>query len=1084
MNPNISKPQPTNIKQNINLKSPDEIKSTQIPHKELSSKNNIQLNAHNNNNNNQDNKKNQSQAQSHNFLDQIEINEKFFPQKTNYFISENNDKIKNSLQSPIIDYFSHTSNNYLQKFNSPEEIIDGNKNSNSNANTNTNTNTNANNNLNNKNSEQKIKTTPMAYNIELNFDNSPSNIFNCNFMQNTPSTNSLNNNNNTSNNNITLLQSTQSNEECATKTLQERIGLLVGKNDINNYNFNINRKNNVNPLSTTNFGFINNNFMNNDVVNINNNNNLNNNNYYNNTNTTQTNEDEEENNQEEPYILTFNSEDEKDVDDEVPNNNNANNANNMYNINNNNNNQNNNIENNINNNENINNFNDNNKNECIAKKVLIKKEMPKPYIPNRFRNNEQQLNSIINSDENKLPSYGGAIYNIEKNNKNMNINNNMILNNNLNQNIIINSSPLQNNGINNGNINTMTSTTNNIFYPIMNNNFIYSPMNMNYGFFSYGYPNNDNYINNNYNNNQNANFYFPQKIGEFMNFPMRKNQENNKFTNFNKISNNSNNFENNNNKSKNINNFYYNGDQYQISSSQQYKSSNDKYNNDEANFDFQKNNNFSDYKNNNMNQEFNNGKEKIYTIGTKDLVTTITSNNKKIKRINPKAYLNESYEYLSHNIFALAKDQAGCRFLQEKLEKEPKIATKYFYDAILPYILPLVKDPFGNYLIQKLCETLDNSKIKKILEIMAPTILDIGANSHGTRVIQQIINYLRTKELLNYFLEMIKPFVIPLLKELNGTHIIQKLLNEHPETGECINKIIVENCSSLATHRHGCCVLQKFLDGPYKKLKYDLIQNLINNCLVLIIDQFGNYVIQSILLLKEKKACSEIALKICDNVPYYSKHRYSSNVVEKCFDYCSEEEKKMFVEKLCPPEILAELILDDHGNYVIQKALQCAEGKIKENMLKSIIPLIPKIKEVSFGERLLSKLYSNYPQLNINSNVSNKNNNSNIFEDKNKSKDASYANNNNNGNEGNYKKNNNMNNKRGIGNNGRGGKNNNNGYYNKNKFNDNSNINMNEHNNEEWHQNNVNKIFENDENEINYKYKKSKNDLVGRKKTK
>ena len=66
--------------QNINLKSPDEIKSTQIPQKELSSKNNIQLNAHNNNNNNQDNKKNQSQAQSHNFLDQIEINEKFFPQ--------------------------------------------------------------------------------------------------------------------------------------------------------------------------------------------------------------------------------------------------------------------------------------------------------------------------------------------------------------------------------------------------------------------------------------------------------------------------------------------------------------------------------------------------------------------------------------------------------------------------------------------------------------------------------------------------------------------------------------------------------------------------------------------------------------------------------------------------------------------------------------------------------------------------------------------------------------------------------------------------------------------------------------------
>ncbi len=1052
MNPNISKSQTTNIKQNINQKSPDINISNQIPHKESSSKNNEHLNAHNNNNNHQENKKIQSQSQSHNFLEQNEINEKFFPQKTNYFISENNnDKIKNSLQSPIIDYFSHTSNNYLQKFHSPEEIIDGNKNSNSNTNTN--------NNINNK------KTTPMTYNIEQNFDFSPSNIFNCNYMQNknTPSTNSLNNNN-TNNTNNALLQNTPSNEGGISKTLQERIGLLVGKNDPNpnNFTFNINRKNNINPLSTTNFGFINNTYMNNDMIINNNNNNNFNNNYYNNTNTTQTNEDEEENNQEEAYVLDFNSDDENDG---TQNNNPNNNTNIM-------NNTNNNIENNNNNiNENMNN--DNNKSECIAKKVLIKKEMPKPYIPNRFRNNEQQLNNIINNDETKLPSYGGAIYNIEKNNKMLN-NNNMILNNNFNQNININSSSLHNNiNSNNGNMNKISSTTNNIFYPIMNNNFIYTPMNMNYGFFSYGFPNNDNYLNNNfnnnYNNNQNGNFYFPQKIGEFLNFPMRKNQENNKFTNFNKNSNGSNNFENNN-KNKNINNFYYNGDQYQISSTQ-YKSSNDKNNND-TNFDYNtKNNNISDNKtSNNKSQDFNNSRGKIYTISTKDLVTTITSNNKKIKRINPKVYLNESYEYLSHNIFILSKDQAGCRFLQEKLEKEPMIATKYFYDAILPYILPLVKDPFGNYLIQKLCETLDNSQIQKIMEIMAPTILDIGANSHGTRVIQQIINYLKTKELLNYFLEIIKPFVIPLLKELNGTHIIQKLLNEHPESGDCINKIIVENCSSLATHRHGCCVLQKFLDGPYQQLKIALIQNLINNCLVLIIDQFGNYVIQSVLLLKDKNACSAIALKICDNVPYYSKHRYSSNVVEKCFDYCGEEEKKMFVEKLSPPEILAELILDDHGNYVIQKALQCADGRTKENMLKNIIPLIPKIKEVSFGERLLSKLYSNYPQLNVNSIANNKNNiSSTNSEEKNKNKETSSVNNSN-ANETNYKRNNNMNNKRNNCN-GRGGKNNNNGYYSKNKFNDNNN----------------DKTFEKenyDEYEINYKNRKNKNDLIGNKKSK
>ena len=526
------------------------------------------------------------------------------------------------------------------------------------------------------------------------------------------------------------------------------------------------------------------------------------------------------------------------------------------------------------------------------------------------------------------------------------------------------------------------------------------------------------------------------------------NQENNKFTNFNKP-NNYNTFDNNNNKTKNINNFYYNGDQYQISTG--YKGTKNKNNND-INSDYSKNNINNNQENKyDLNPDINNNKKNIYTIGTKDLVTTITSNNKKIKRINPKTYLNESYEHLSHNIFILSKDQAGCRFLQEKLEKEPEIATKYFYDAILPYILPLVKDPFGNYLIQKLCKTLDEKQIKKILEIIAPTILDIGSNSHGTRVIQQIINYLSTKELLDYFLEIIKPYIISLLKELNGTHIIQKLLTEHPDSGDIINKIIVENSSSLATHRHGCCVLQKFLDGPYKKLRNDLIKSLINNCLVLITDQFGNYVIQSVLLLNNKKGSSEIALKIANNIPYYSKHRYSSNVVEKCFDYCGEEEKRMFVEKLSPPEILEELILDDHGNYVIQKALHYADGKTKENMLKNIIPLIPKIKQVPFGDRLLSKMFATYPQLSSNSNYNFKNNN-------------------------NLNKNNNGNNNKNIGNNGKGSKNNFGYNNNKNKYNDNND------DDNELKRYELEKVNNSNEPDKNYKNRKNKNDFAGNKK--
>ena len=352
------------------------------------------------------------------------------------------------------------------------------------------------------------------------------------------------------------------------------------------------------------------------------------------------------------------------------------------------------------------------------------------------------------------------------------------------------------------------------------------------------------------------------------------------------------------------------------------------------------------------------------TITASNLITTTTANNKKIKRIDPQTYLNESYEYLAHNIYPLAKDQAGCRFLQKKLEDEPQIATSFFYPAILPYVLPLVKDPFGNYLIQKLCYTLTPEQILQLLKILSTNILDIGANSHGTRVIQHIINFLKTPELIQYFITIIQPHVIPLLKELNGTHIIQKFNTDYPKYSNIINKIVIDNCESLATHRHGCCVLQKYLDSPDEEMKRNLINSLIDKCLVLIIDQFGNYVMQSVLLLNDVEASNAIASKLVENAAYYSKHKYSSNVVEKCFDYCDDNARKKLINVLSKAEVMNDLIVDEHGNYVIQKVLACADLKTQNEMLQNIAPMINKLKTLNFGERIISRLLVSYPQMN------------------------------------------------------------------------------------------------------------------------
>ena len=62
--------------------------------------------------------------------------------------------------------------------------------------------------------------------------------------------------------------------------------------------------------------------------------------------------------------------------------------------------------------------------------------------------------------------------------------------------------------------------------------------------------------------------------------------------------------------------------------------------------------------------------------------------------------------------------------------------------------------------------------------------------------------------------------------------------------------------------------------------------------------------------------------------------------------------------------MIADLILDEHGNYVVQKAMFYAEQKEKEFILQNIIMLIPKIRLTPFGEKMLNRLVLIYPILN------------------------------------------------------------------------------------------------------------------------
>lgn len=336
---------------------------------------------------------------------------------------------------------------------------------------------------------------------------------------------------------------------------------------------------------------------------------------------------------------------------------------------------------------------------------------------------------------------------------------------------------------------------------------------------------------------------------------------------------------------------------------------------------------------------------------------------KKIKKIDPALYINLSVPELCKNILNLSKDQAGCRHIQTKIDEDPDNTIPLIFQSILPCFIEVSMDTFGNYLIQKLFAKLSNDDFYSILTIISPHILELGANPHGTRVIQALINYLKTEKLIDYLISIIKPVTVPLIKELNGTHIIQKISEDFPNKSQFIYDLILKNAPSIATHRHGCCVLQRYIVDKEDEFCKKLVEKLLANFFLLAVDQFGNYIIQSIMKLNVQEINNSIANKMIDNILYYSKHKFSSNIVEKCFDYCDMSIKTEMVKIISEEEAIKELIIDEHGNYVVQKVLACSPPEKQLILFKYIVPMFNKLRSMNFGEKIIGRLLLIYPAI-------------------------------------------------------------------------------------------------------------------------
>ncbi|KAJ8592833.1 ARM repeat-containing protein [Rhizopogon salebrosus TDB-379] len=147
----------------------------------------------------------------------------------------------------------------------------------------------------------------------------------------------------------------------------------------------------------------------------------------------------------------------------------------------------------------------------------------------------------------------------------------------------------------------------------------------------------------------------------------------------------------------------------------------------------------------------------------------------------------------------------------------------------------LMTDPFGNYLCQKLLEFSTDDQRNVICESVAQDLVTISLNMHSTRAVQKMVDFLSTRRRTDHryntqihsIILALSLHVVVLIKDLNGNHVIQKCLNKlAPEDNQFIYNAVAANCVEVATHRHGCCVLQSCIDHASDHQRVQLVNEI------------------------------------------------------------------------------------------------------------------------------------------------------------------------------------------------------------------------------------------------------------------
>ncbi|XP_073159001.1 pumilio homolog 12-like [Henckelia pumila] len=287
-------------------------------------------------------------------------------------------------------------------------------------------------------------------------------------------------------------------------------------------------------------------------------------------------------------------------------------------------------------------------------------------------------------------------------------------------------------------------------------------------------------------------------------------------------------------------------------------------------------------------------------------------------------------------VLSEAMNQDGCEFLEQKLLGMKPEDIQMIYSEVKSHVSLLMMDGFGSNVIQMLFAVCDDEQMEDMvfsLTVDAGLLLAICLDSQGSQSMLKLIHCLTTWHLVLCLVVPLKEITLQLATHPIGSNVIRGCFLAFKAYSEPILVKIAENFLPIALNETGSALLQDIVKKDITvRAQNRLVASILGNIKYLSKDQFGSLLVKHFLGLELEYLPVYLIENLNEQFVCMVMDEYACNVVKKLLVVAEETQRLEIINSIINDPYLPHVLQNPYGYSFLQFAKECSMGSVRQTL--------------------------------------------------------------------------------------------------------------------------------------------------------